>query len=373
MKIGITCYPTYGGSGIVASELGKELSDRGHDIHFICYEMPIRLHNAPISGFFHQVNVLAYPLFSYPPYCLALAAKMAEVANYEKLDILHVHYAIPHAVSAQLARQLCDEPRPKVITTLHGTDITLIGSDSSFLPVTRFGIQKSDGVTAVSDYLKERTQEIVGGTKSIDVIYNFINTENFGRRETPGVTRREGRAVIHISNFRPVKRIVDVVNVFALIRKRMKSVLLMVGDGPERAKAEKMCHDLGIIDSVRFLGSRTPIQDLLSVSDIMLFPSESESFGLAALEAMACEVPVIGTNSGGLPEVVVDGETGLLFRVGDVESMAEGAVSILESEERKAHMGKKGRERAAAFFDSSLIVPQYEELYERVVNDAAVS
>lgn len=367
MRIGITCYPTYGGSGIVASELGKELSDRGHQVHFICYEMPIRLHGAPTVGFFHQVNVLAYPLFSYPPYCLALAAKMAEVADYEELDILHVHYAIPHAVSAQLAGQLCGERRPRIVTTLHGTDITLIGSDSSFIPVTRLGVEGSDGVTAVSKYLKERTEKTLQTSKAIDVVYNFINTETFRRRECSPDEVPDGKVVIHISNFRPVKRITDVVKVFARLRKEMKSVLLMVGDGPDRAKAEAMSHDLGIIDSVRFLGSRTPVERLLSLSDLMIFPSEQESFGLAALEAMACEVPVIGTNSGGLPEVVVNGTTGLLFDVGDVDAMAEGAIDILSDEEKSIYMGTKGRERAVEVFDSRLIVPQYEALYEKAL------
>ena len=370
MKIGITCYPTFGGSGIVASELGKELSDRGHDVHFICYERPIRLHHAPISGFFHQVNVLAYPLFSYPPYCLALAAKMAEVAKYEGLEILHVHYAIPHAVSAQLAKQLCEEPRPKVVTTLHGTDITLIGSDSSFLPVTRFGIQRSDSVTAVSDYLKHKTEETIGDAGPIEVIHNFINTESFQRREVPDSERADGKVVIHISNFRPVKRIQDVVSVFARIRRQIESTLIMVGDGPERARAESLCQELGVIDSVRFLGSVTHIENLLSASDIMLFPSQLESFGLAALEAMACEVPVVGAEAGGLPEVVADGETGLLFGVGDVESMAEGAISILKDEEKRRGMGARARERAVQLFDSKRIVPLYEALYERTRRNA---
>jgi len=310
--------------------------------------------------------MVPYPLFSYPPYCLALASKMAEVAKYEQLEILHVHYAIPHAVSAYLARQLCDELRPSVVTTLHGTDITLIGSDSSFLPVTRFSIQKSDGVTAVSRYLKAETEEKIGATRPIEVIYNFINTGAFFRNPSPGIERPDGKVVIHISNFRPVKRIGDVMNVFARIRREMRSILLLVGDGPERARAERMSDELNIGESVRFLGSRSPIQDLLSISDLMLFPSENESFGLVALEAMACEVPVIGTNTGGLPEVVVDGETGRLCDVGDVDSMAKSSIEILKDEDRRRHMGKKGRERAVKFFDSKNIVPQYERLYEDV-------
>jgi N-acetyl-alpha-D-glucosaminyl L-malate synthase BshA len=368
MKIGITCYPTYGGSGIVASELGKELSLRGHEVHFICYEMPVRLHDARIGGYFHQVNVSAYPLFSYPPYCLALAAKMAEVASYERLQVLHVHYAIPHAVSAQLARQLVEEANLKVVTTLHGTDITLVGQDSSFLPVTKLGIDKSDAVTAVSTYLKERTELAIGTTKPIEVVYNFVNPDNT-RRMPKTVTRKaRGKVVIHISNFRPVKRIGDVVAVFARIRKEMESTLLLVGDGPERARAEQMSRELGILDSVRFLGSRTPVEELLSSSDLMLFPSEQESFGLAALEAMACEVPVIGTNTGGLPEVVVDGESGLLFEVGDVESMAAGAIELLRDEEKSIEMGRRGRERVVENFSSSKIIPRYEAVYERVLN-----
>lgn len=367
MRIGITCYPTYGGSGIVASELGKELSDRGHQVHFICYEMPVRLSNVGSDALFHQVTMVAYPLFNYPPYCLALASKMAEVAKYERLEILHVHYAIPHAVSAYLAKKLCGELRPRVVTTLHGTDITLIGSDSSFLPVTRFSIQKSDCVTAVSRYLKGKTEEIVGTSRPIEVVHNFINTTGFRRNPSPRTEKPDGKVVIHISNFRPVKRIGDVVNVFARIRKEMKSVLLLVGDGPERAKAERLSDDLAISESVRFLGSRGPIQDLLSLSDLMLFPSERESFGLAALEAMACEVPVVGTDSGGLPEVVVDGETGRLCDIGDVDCMAECSVEILKDEDKRKYMGKKARERAVQFFDSRLIVPRYEELYRNVL------
>ncbi len=367
MKIGITCYPTYGGSGIVASELGKELSLRGHEVHFICYEMPIRLHDARIGGYFHQVNVLAYPLFSYPPYCLALAAKMAEVASYEKLQVLHVHYAIPHAVSAQLARQLLEEACPRVVTTLHGTDITLIGQDSSFLPVTKFGIERSDAVTAVSNYLKEKTELTIGTRKPIEVVYNFVNPDNTKRVDSRFRSSTRGKVVIHISNFRPVKRIGDVVAVFGRIRREMESTLLLVGDGPERARAEQMSRELGVLDSVRFLGSRTPVEELLSSSDLMLFPSEQESFGLAALEAMACEVPVIGTSTGGLPEVVADGETGLLFEVGDVESMAAGALSLLRDEERRVEMGRMGRKRAVLHFNSRDIIPKYEAVYERVL------
>jgi N-acetyl-alpha-D-glucosaminyl L-malate synthase BshA len=366
LRIGISCYPTYGGSGIVASELGKELSDRGHEIHFICYAMPARLRNISSGIVFHQVDMVAYPLFSYPPYCLALASRMAEIAKYEKLEMLHVHYAIPHSISAYLAKQLCTECELKVVTTLHGTDITLIGSDSSFLPITRFGIDKSDAVTAVSEYLKEKTEEVIGTANPIDVIYNFINCSTFFRNPAPDFEKPDGKVAIHISNFRPVKRVHDVINVFARIRKELKSTLLLVGDGPERLKAETMSRDLGISDAVRFLGSRDSIMDLLSVSDLMLFPSERESFGLAALEAMACEVPVIGTNSGGLPEVVVNGETGLLFDIGDVDRMAEASVGILKDEDRRRDMGEKGRKRVQQFFEAGNIVSEYEKVYKRI-------
>ncbi|TET81378.1 N-acetyl-alpha-D-glucosaminyl L-malate synthase BshA [candidate division TA06 bacterium] len=368
MRIGISCYPTYGGSGIVASELGKELSDRGHQVHFICYAMPMRLRGAGSGTFYHQVEMVAYPLFSYPPYSLALASKMAEVAKYERLEVLHVHYAIPHAVSAYLARELCEEPCPRVVTTLHGTDITLIGSDSSFLPITKFSIEKSDGVTAVSQYLKKKTEETIGVSTPIEVIYNFINTTTFFRNSDPQIERPAGKVVIHISNFRPVKRIDNVVDVFARIRQELKAVLLLVGDGPERSKAEQMSLSLGISESVRFLGSRYSVRDLLSISDLMLFPSENESFGLAALEAMACEVPVVGTNSGGLPEVVVDGENGYLSDIGDVDSMAESSIEILKDEEKRRHLGKNARERVVQSFDSKNIVPRYEEMYNRVLS-----
>ena len=368
MRIGISCYPTYGGSGIVASELGKELSDRGHQVHFICYAMPMRLRSAGSRILFHPVEMVAYPLFNYPPYSLALASKMAEVAKYERLELLHVHYAIPHAVSAYLAKKLCEELCPRVVTTLHGTDITLIGSDSSFLPITKFSIEKSDGVTAVSEYLKRKTRETIGVSKPIEVIYNFINSSTFFRDPNPRMERPAGNVVIHVSNFRPVKRIGDVVNVFARIRQELKATLLLVGDGPERAKAEQMSHSLGISQSVRFLGSRSSVLDLLSISDLMLFPSENESFGLAALEAMACEVPVVGTKTGGLPEVVVDGETGYLSDIGDVDSMAESSIKILKDEEKRRHLGKNARERVVECFDSKAIVPKYEELYNKVLS-----
>ncbi len=337
-------------------------------MHFICYAMPMRLRGAGSRTFYHQVEMVAYPLFSYPPYSLALASKMAEVAKYERLEVLHVHYAIPHAVSAYLARELCEEPCPRVVTTLHGTDITLIGSDSSFLPITKFSIEKSDGVTAVSQYLKKKTEETIGVSTPIEVIYNFINTTTFFRNSDPQIERPAGKVVIHISNFRPVKRIDNVVDIFARIRQELKAVLLLVGDGPERSKAEQMSLSLGISESVRFLGSRYSVRDLLSISDLMLFPSENESFGLAALEAMACEVPVVGTNSGGLPEVVVDGENGYLSDIGDVDSMAESSIEILKDEEKRRHLGKNARERVVQSFDSKDIVPKYEEMYNNVLS-----
>ncbi len=320
MKIGITCYPTYGGSGVVATELGKELANRGHDVHFISYALPIRL-TMKDRVYFHEVEVLTYPLFEYPPYDLVLATKMAEVMTRFDLDILHVHYAIPHSISAYLAKMMLRERVVPFVTTLHGTDITLVGNDRSYLPITRFGIEQSDAVTAVSEYLRQRTIQEFQILRPILVVPNFVDCNVYGRSSDRTLRRRfaqddEG-ILTHISNFRPVKRVEDVVGIFALVRKHRKARLLMVGDGPERPKAEWLANTHGVAEDVLFVGKQNAMSELLAISDVLLLPSELESFGLVALEAMACEVPVIATRVGGVPEVVRDGIDGYLYEVGD--------------------------------------------------------
>ncbi len=368
MKIGITCYPTFGGSGVVATELGLALARGGDDVHFISYAMPSRLSVLHERVHFHEVNVTPYPLFDpYPPYTLALATKMAEVAAYEKLEVLHVHYAIPHAISAYLAKQIL-RSNLKVITTLHGTDITLVGRDESYLPITKFGIEVSDGVTAVSEWLKQETAVNFHTDKAIDVIPNFVDPKRFRRDSAicnmfaaPG-----DKLVCHVSNFRPVKRVMDVVETFEKIAAKVPSRLLMIGDGPERSRAEAYARDHGLRDRVFFLGNVPNLEEVLGACDLFLLPSESESFGMAALEAMASEVPVIATRTGGLPEVVFEGDTGFLLPVGDVAGMAERAIEILSNDELRKRMGRRGREMAVENFDEGKIVPRYRELYERV-------
>jgi N-acetyl-alpha-D-glucosaminyl L-malate synthase BshA len=369
MKIGITCYPTFGGSGVVATELGLALARLGDDVHFISYAMPSRLNVLHERIHFHEVNVTPYPLFDpYPPYTLALATKMAEVAAYEKLEVLHVHYAIPHAISAHLAKQIL-RSNLKVITTLHGTDITLVGRDESYLPITKFGIEVSDGVTAVSEWLKQETAANFHTDKAIDVIPNFVDPKRFQRDgavcnmfASPG-----DRLVCHVSNFRPVKRVMDVVETFAKIAAKVPSRLLMLGDGPERSKAEAFARAHNLRDRVIFLGNVPNLEEILGACDLFLLPSESESFGMAALEAMASEVPVIATDTGGLPEVVIDGEAGYLLPVGDIAGMAERGIEILRDDALRKRMGKRAREIAVEKFDEEKIVPRYRELYERVV------
>ncbi len=373
MKIGITCYPTYGGSGVVATELGKELAGRGHDVHFISYALPIRLTmNERI--FFHEVEVLTYPLFEYPPYDLVLATKMAEVMTRYDLDILHVHYAIPHSISAYLAKKMLTDRVVPFVTTLHGTDITLVGNDRSYLPITRFGIEQSDAVTAVSEYLRRRTIEEFQVQRPVTVVPNFVDCDVYDRATDKGLRRKfanddEG-ILIHISNFRPVKRVEDVIAIFAEVRKKAKARLLMVGDGPERPKAEWLANTHGIAKDVLFVGKQNEMNRLLSVSDILLLPSELESFGLVALEAMACEVPVIATQVGGIPEVVSHGVDGFLYRVGDVSSMAEGCLAILNDPQLSSNMGKAAREHARNDFCASKIVVQYEDLYHHTIQQA---
>ncbi|HJQ37614.1 MAG TPA: N-acetyl-alpha-D-glucosaminyl L-malate synthase BshA [Thermoanaerobaculia bacterium] len=369
MKIGITCYPTFGGSGVVATELGLALAKRGDDAHFISYAMPSRLNLLHERVHFHEVTVTPYPLFDpYPPYTLALATKMAEVAAYEKLDILHVHYAIPHAISAHLAKQIL-RSNLKVITTLHGTDITLVGRDESYLPITKFGIEVSDGVTAVSQWLKDETATHFHTEKSIAVIPNFVDGNRFKRNSSSFCQMFGGpdeKLVCHVSNFRPVKRIMDVIRVFEKTIKTVPARLIMIGDGPDRSKAEAYCRAHHLRDRVFFLGNVPNLEEVLGACDLFLLPSETESFGMAALEAMASEVPVIASRAGGLPEVVADGETGFLCPVGDISAMAERAVEILGDSDLRVRMGKHARALALDLFDEEKIVPRYRELYAMV-------
>lgn len=372
MKIGIVCYPTFGGSGVVATELGKGLADKGHEVHFITYSQPARLDFFSANLFYHEVNIAKYPLFDFQPYELALASKLVDVVRFEKLDLLHVHYAIPHASAAFMAKQILKTYGIEipVITTLHGTDITLVGRDPSYSPVVTFSINQSDGVTAVSEYLKQDTFKHFEINRDIRVIPNFIDLkrfslkprEHFKRAIAPG----EERILVHTSNFRKVKRIADVVEVFYRVQKEIPSKLLMVGDGPERVNAEKQCRDLEICQHVRFLGKQEAVEEILSVSDLFLMPSGSESFGLAALEAMACKVPVISTNAGGLPELNINGVTGFMNDIGDVEHMAENALYILSDCDRLNEFKKAALARAQEF-DLTLILPEYEAYYEEII------
>ena len=378
MKIGITCYPTYGGSGVVATELGIELAALGHQVHFITYSQPFRLTGREKGIFYHEVPVSNYPLFEYPPYDLALATRMSEVAEYYELDLLHVHYAIPHSVSALLARQMLAARGRKLpfVTTLHGTDITLVGLDRSYLPITRFAIEESDGVTSISQYLKDKTLIEFQVKNPIEVIPNFVNCDVYKPLDDREAARARyvapgEKILIHLSNFRPVKRVTDVVKVFARIAKQVPARLLLVGDGPDRSSAEWLAHGLGIQDRVVFLGKQESVNELLPVADLMLMPSELESFGLAALEAMACRVPTIGTSVGGVPELIDDGVTGRLFSVGDTDAMADAAVELLSDPERLEEMGRAGRASAQARYCASRIIPLYEKYYEEVLTRAA--
>ncbi|PYX81399.1 MAG: N-acetyl-alpha-D-glucosaminyl L-malate synthase BshA [Acidobacteria bacterium] len=376
MRIGITCYPTYGGSGVVATELGLELAQRGHQIHFISYSQPIRLTGPQPNIHYHEVEVSRYPLFDYPPYDLALATRMAEVSELYDLDLLHVHYAIPHSVSAMLARQmLAAKPRGRrlpFVTTLHGTDITLVGLDRSYLPITRFSIEQSDGVTAISQYLRERTLREFDILNRIQVIYNFVNCDIYCRDKQAAERRAEfanaeERVLVHLSNFRPVKRLLDVIEIFDRVHKKIPSKLLLTGDGPDRSQAEWLAVQKGIHDDVVFLGKQDRVNEKLPMADIMLLPSQLESFGLAALEAMACEVVPIATRVGGVPEVVEHAKSGFLADVGDVETMARYATDLLSDDTRLREMGKAARESAQSRFCTSTIIPQYEEFYRRVL------
>jgi L-malate glycosyltransferase len=373
MNIGITVYPTYGGSGIVGSELGRDLAERGHNVHFISSVLPTRVTELNARVHFHEVEMMSYPLFEHQPYDLALATKMATVARAEKLDLLHVHYAIPHSISAILARESIKEKRyVPVITTLHGTDITLVGADRSYLPITRYALQQSDGVTAVSRFLKKATIETFD-FDDIEVIPNFICPSHY--RRTPDSTLRTELApngeklLVHVSNFRSVKRPADCIDIVAQARKAGERVrLLMVGDGPERSAVLYRAEQSGVSDDTLFVGKQGNIPDYLGVSDIFLLPSELESFGLAALEAQACELPVIATRIGGIPEVVSDGETGFLSEIGDVKKMAADTIKLLRDEEMRRAFGKRGRELAVERYSTEKIIPEYISFYENVLH-----
>ena len=371
MKIGITCYPTYGGSGVVATELGLELAARGHDVHFISYAVPVRMTAASERLHFHEVEMLNYPLFDHPPYTLALATMMYNVAVNESLDILHVHYAIPHSVSAHLARAMLLPRKLPFVTTLHGTDITLVGADRSYLPITRFSIEQSDGVTAISEYLRQVTLREFEIKRPVEVVPNFVNCDVFqpadGDCRRAEFARDDERILVHLSNFRPVKRVTDVVEIFHLVRKQMPAKLMMIGDGPERTNAEWMVRDKRLTDDVMFLGKQNQVQSLLNCADVLLLPSDLESFGLAALEAMACGVPAVCSKVGGVPEVITDGVEGFLVPARDVKTMAARALEILGDPQKREKMGMAARHRATIQFCSTKIIPLYEDLYRRTL------
>lgn len=384
MNIGILCYPTYGGSGVVATELGIELAARGHQVHFISYSMPARLNMGFSENiYFHKVEMSSYPLFDFPLYSIALASKIVEVAKFNGLDLVHAHYAIPHATSAYLAREILKEEviskkknshNIKIITTLHGTDITLTGLEISFLPTMKFSVQKSDGVTAVSEFLKTKTQSQYEITKDIKVIPNFINLDIYKRienKETKCLKERLSkngeRILVHTSNFRALKRVDDAIRVFKKINEKVPSKLLLIGDGPERSKCEYLAKDLGIDEHVKFYGEQESFIEILSIADLFLMPSQSESFGLSALEAMACAVPVISSNAGGLPELNLHGETGYISEIGDIDKMAEYALRLLEDPKRYKIFSENALERAQTMFSAEKIIPQYEKYYEEIL------
>ncbi|HMO38502.1 MAG TPA: N-acetyl-alpha-D-glucosaminyl L-malate synthase BshA [Saprospiraceae bacterium] len=375
MRIGIVCYPTYGGSGVLATELGLALARNGHQVHFITYRRPVRLSAFHENVTFHEVTGEDYPLFEYPPYDTALASKMVDVVKFEKLDLLHVHYAIPHATVAYVAKKiLLSEGRyVPYITTLHGTDITIVGNNNTFAPVVEFSINKSDGVTAVSESLRQQTCDFFNINKEIRVIYNFIDFDRFTKSNKDHFKKAiapEGeRILLHISNFRKLKRVEDVIHVFKKVHEKLPSKLILIGDGPERHNMEELCRKLELCHEVRFLGKQDAIEELLAIADLFVMPSESESFGLAALEAMACEVPVVSSNAGGLPEVNIHGETGLLSEVGDVEQMAKNALTILENEEVLQRFRANALAQAKRF-DIKNILPEYEAYYEEVLRTA---
>jgi len=373
MKIGIVCYPTFGGSGVLATELGLALSDKGYEVHFITYEQPVRL----TQGFhpniyFHEVKVPTYPLFDFPPYETALASTMVSVIVNQELDLLHLHYAIPHASAAYFARQILKKTGRDIpfITTLHGTDITLVGKDTTYAPVVTFSINESDAITAVSDSLKQETLKSFAIEKDIHVIPNFVDVKRFYQTDKNHFKQMLAphgeRILVHVSNFRAVKRVADVIHIFEQVKKEVPSKLLMIGDGPDRQAAEELARSLGLYNDIRFLGKQEQISEILSITDLFLLPSATESFGLSALEAMACSVPVISTNAGGLPEININGKTGYLSEVGDVNAMAQRAIHILMDDDRLAEFKRNAIEQARRF-EKQHIIPQYEELYEQVI------
>lgn len=377
MRIGIVCYPTFGGSGVVATELGKALAKEGHEIHFITYSQPSRLDFFNENLFYHEVDIRTYPLFQYPPYELALASKMVNVVKYEKLDLLHVHYAIPHASAAYMAKQILKEEgiNIPVVTTLHGTDITLVGKDASYEPVVTFSINKSDGITAVSEDLRKDTYQHFNITKDITVIPNFIDLERFKKQKKDhfknAICPNGEKLIVHTSNFRKVKRVEDVVKIFNNVRKHIPVKLLLVGDGPERNNIEALCRKFDAYEEVRFLGKLEAVEEVLSVADIFIMPSEKESFGLAALEAMACEVPLISSDAGGLPELNINGETGFVCKIGDIDDMTEKTLFVLDDE--RLPIFKKNALKRAQQFDISQILPLYEAFYYKILDhDKAV-
>ena len=378
MRIGITCYPVYGGSGVVATELGQALAARGHEIHFIAYSLPFRLNQVTENIYFHEVSVNRYPLFDFPPYALSLTSKMVDVAKYEKLDLLHVHYAIPHATSAVLARDILKQQskRIPIVTTLHGTDITIVGQDASYTPVVTYSINASDGVTAVSDFLRKETYDAFEIEVPIQVIPNFIDTKNFYRLEKEhfrgAICEADQKVVVHVSNFRRVKNVSHVVETFhRILHAGVPAKLLLVGDGPDRSNVEQLSRDLGIQDKVRFLGKQDPIQEILSISDLFLLTSGSEAFGLAPLEAMACNVPVVCSDIGGLPELIEGSGAGYLCPVGDIEAFAAASIKILTDDQLHEQMSQRAREYVVRNFDTATIVSMYEDYYEKVLTQTS--
>jgi N-acetyl-alpha-D-glucosaminyl L-malate synthase BshA len=373
MKIGITCYPTYGGSGVIATELGKALAQRGHQIHFISYALPFRLTSFVENVFFHEVEMSSYPLFEFPLYTLSLASKMVEVTEFEDLDLLHVHYAIPHASSAYLAKQMMKKKKDiKIITTLHGTDITLVGLEPSFLPLVKFSIEESDGVTAVSRFLKEKTITNYNIDKNIEVIPNFIDTELFKPMEAcifrKHIAPDGEKVLVHTSNFRQVKRVTDTIKILERVNKEIPTKLLLVGDGPDRYECERLARQLNLMDHVKFLGKQEGLVEIINSADIFLIPSQSESFGLAALEAMACGKPVVSSSVGGLPELIKHNETGFIAEIGDIERMAKYITDLLINDKKYEAFSKNSRERALNKFDKSKVIPLYEEFYNHIIN-----
>jgi N-acetyl-alpha-D-glucosaminyl L-malate synthase BshA len=384
MKIAILCYPTFGGSGVVATELGMELANRGHTVHFISYSMPMRLKQFSENVFFHKIEMASYPLFDFPLYSLALASKIVEVAKFDGLDLVHAHYAIPHATSAFLAREIINQEQNqtrrngnreiKIITTLHGTDITLIGLEVSFLPTMKFSIEKSDGVTAVSNFLKIKTQSQYNISKDIEVIPNFINLNIYKRISNKStkclkdrIAKSGEKIIVHTSNFRPLKRVDDCIRIFSEVRKEIPAKLLLIGDGPERSACEYLAKDLDVFNDVTFYGNQESFVEILSIADLFLMPSQSESFGLAALEAMACAVPVVSSNAGGLPELNFHGETGYIAEIGDTKKMAEYSLEILKNKNKYRVFSENARERAADLFSADKVIPLYEEYYEKTI------